>query len=316
MAECSRKTAERQRKMALHERAAPLPDSRAGTSGISNLQPDAQLMPTWNSGAQWSAGSLWGPSSPTSPVYTNPKKKQRTMKRQPYYPRQQADQPEWHHNFLSKLPNYATVLELSPAQLTAALADNLTLEYAVGPWITNVRDYAPACTAALEVLAGGTGGGEFVFPLFILPPPPTLPVGADPVIPGALDRTFNLVKGIKSKPGYTLAIGIDLGIVGEEAATEYTRPSFTLKLEGVGPAGCNCVKLRHKKYGHYAVAIYSKRGTGDWELLAISRETPYLDERALLVPGQPEIRQYKMRFWDSGSENGDWTDVATATVSV
>ena len=77
-----------------------------------------------------------------------------------------------------------------------------------------------------------------------------------------------------------------------------------------------CGKLRPKKFGHYAVAIYSKRGTGGWELLAISTASPYEDERPLLVPGQPEIREYKMRFWDDGTENGDWTDVATVTVSV
>jgi hypothetical protein len=62
--------------------------------------------------------------------------------------------------------------------------------------------------------------------------------------------------------------------------------------------------------------VYSRRGTGDWELLHISAESPYLDERALLVAGQPEIREYKMRFWDAGSENGEWSDVASVTVSL
>ena len=40
------------------------------------------------------------------------------------------------------------------------------------------------------------------------------------------------------------------------------------------------------------------------------------NDRPLLVPGQPEIREYKLRFWDAGQENGDWTDVASATVSL
>jgi hypothetical protein len=80
--------------------------------------------------------------------------------------------------------------------------------------------------------------------------------------------------------------------------------------------GCQCVKVRYKKFGHYAVAIYSKRGTGDWVLLSIDSASPYLDERPLMVDGQPEIRQYRLRFWDAGSENGDWSDVATITVSL
>jgi hypothetical protein len=36
----------------------------------------------------------------------------------------------------------------------------------------------------------------------------------------------------------------------------------------------------------------------------------------LLVAGQPEIREYKLRFWDAGAEIGDWTDVASTTVSL
>ena len=40
-----------------------------------------------------------------------------------------------------------------------------------------------------------------------------------------------------------------------------------------------------------------------------------LDERPLLVPGTPEVREYRMRFWDKGTPNGDWTDVVKVTVS-
>jgi transcriptional regulator with XRE-family HTH domain len=39
------------------------------------------------------------------------------------------------------------------------------------------------------------------------------------------------------------------------------------------------------------------------------------DERPLLVAGTPEVREYRMRFWDKGTPNGDWTDVVKVTVS-
>lgn len=59
-----------------------------------------------------------------------------------------------------------------------------------------------------------------------------------------------------------------LRIKGEEETTEHMRLDFalkaTLKVKGLGYGGCNCVKVRHKRYGHYAVAVYSRRGTGDW----------------------------------------------------
>ncbi len=28
---------------------------------------------------------------------------------------------------------------------------------------------------------------------------------------------------------------------------------------------------------------------------------------APLVPSQPEMREYRMRFWDKGEPNGEWT---------
>jgi hypothetical protein len=40
-----------------------------------------------------------------------------------------------------------------------------------------------------------------------------------------------------------------------------------------------------------------------------------MDERPLLVAGTPEVREYRMRFWDKGTPNGDWTDVTKVTVS-
>mgnify|MGYP003350136036 CR=1 FL=1 len=68
--------------------------------------------------------------------------------------------------------------------------------------------------------------------------------------------------------------------------------------------------------GHGTGAIFvGVRGGGAWELLAIDTESPYMDERALLTPGTPEVREYRARYWDKGTPNGDWTDVAKVTVS-
>jgi hypothetical protein len=234
------------------------------------------------------------------------------MKRQYYYPRILAARPEWHNNMANKLPGHATELKLTTAQVDQGVADNLMLFYGLGAWITNVRDFAPACTADLRVLEFGTGPDPFAFTTYAAPTPPTLPVGVI-VKPGALQRIFDLVKTIKSSPGYTEAIGIDLGIVGEEDTSEVGMPTFTLKLEQ--GTGCQCVRHTFKKNGNYAVAIYSRRGGGAWELLGIDSESPYLDERPLLVAGQPEVREYRLRGWDAGVEVGDWTAVQSITVS-
>jgi hypothetical protein len=138
--------------------------------------------------------------------------------RDDFYPKLISEQADWHLNFAAKFPLYGALLGRSPLQINNAVADNLTLAYGLGEWRTSVREFGPAGTASLEDLRKGTGGDPFAFTTYTLPPPPTLPVGADPVLPGALDRTFGLIKGLKGEPGFTLAMGLDMGIVGSEGA--------------------------------------------------------------------------------------------------
>lgn len=269
-------------------------------------------MPAWNSGQLWSSGTLWGPSPIPVPVLIpNNATKRKTMKRQVYYPKRLSAQPEWHSNYADRLLEKGADLGLLAAEVTASANDSRHLAYSLGPWLTKVRDFGPGSTGELDTLKYGTGPAPYELPAFTAPTPPA---GLTPVLPGALSRIFRYVQTIKAAPGYTEGLGLLLGIVGSEDSTEHDAPEFTVKTE-LG-MGCQCVKLRPKKFGHYAVAVYSKRGAGGWELLAITTANPYEDERPLLVPGQPEIREYKMRFWDDGGENGDWTDVATVTVSV
>jgi hypothetical protein len=63
-------------------------------------------------------------------------------------------------------------------------------------------------------------------------------------------------------------------------------------------------------------AVYGKRGAAGspFELLGINTDGAFLDERPLLVAGQPEVRQYQLRFWDKGAETGAWSDTITVTV--
>ncbi|MFN0075974.1 MAG: hypothetical protein ACKVY0_05825 [Prosthecobacter sp.] len=97
------------------------------------------------------------------------------------------------------------------------------------------------------------------------------------------------------------------------AEAKETVPKFlTETLQGTG---CQCVKLTFYKDNHMGVYIEGRRGTGAWEFLAIDTESPYIDQRPLLAAGTPEVREYRMRFWDKGTPNGDWTDVVKVTVS-
>ena len=55
--------------------------------------------------------------------------------------------------------------------------------------------------------------------------------------------------------------------------------------------------------------------TGD-TVLSHRRPSPlYMDERPLLQAGTPEVREYRMRFWDQGTANGNWADAVTVSPS-
>lgn len=275
-------------------------------------------MALWSSGVTWSSGTLWGPAPPPSgSQIRNNRKKHKIMKKNQYYPRRAAERPEWHANFAAKLIIHGPGLELTPPQVNNAVADNLTLAYALGDWKTNCYDMGPTGTAAIENLESGTPGAPFVFPTYTAPTPPTLPVGAAPVEPGALDRTFLLVQEIKAKKPYTVPIGLDLGIIGSESPPpppgEAPAPRVTAGvIQGLGHQNA---RFKFIKDGHTGVWAESRRSTGDWEFLITSDKSPIIDDRPLLNPAQAEIREYRFRFWDNGKPNGIWTDVIKVTLS-
>jgi hypothetical protein len=64
------------------------------------------------------------------------------------------------------------------------------------------------------------------------------------------------------------------------------------------------------------VWIESRRGGGNWEFLAIDTVKPYIDERSPLAPGTAETREYRLRWWDKGEANGEWSPVVGVAVGV
>ena len=295
-------------------RAAP---SARETPTQASEPKEGGLMALWSDGSTWSSGKLWGPSSPTGSASGNHRKHKPKMKRQPYYPKTQGQQSEWHTNFATKLPGYAAELSLSPAEVDQAVADNLILAYALGGWIVGQRDHATACTSSLEKLNYGTGQSNFVFPVVQTPPLPTLPTGITGVKPGALQRTFDLAGILKRKGGYTPDIGLDLGIVGPEAPPPPPPGDATpprISVSAIPGDNHDIARLKFFKDGHEYVVLESRRGTGGWESLGQLNKSPYDDDRPLLVPGQAEVREYRARFWDNGANSSGWCDVTKVTV--
>ncbi|MGB8169464.1 MAG: hypothetical protein WCF18_18335 [Chthoniobacteraceae bacterium] len=258
----------------------------------------------WDTGT-WDSG-FWDQLSDY--FQTQPKPKS-NVKRQYYYPGRIGDQVNWLDNYSVKLPIHGPTLGVIAGDITASVNDAKWGNYVLGTWLTAVRAFSPSTTDAVDDVLTGSGTTAIVLPTFV---PPALPAGVTATLPGALNRIFALIARMKTSPNYTETIGTDLGVVGPEE-TPKTTPRFSAEL--LQGTGCQCVKLTFYKYTHMGVYIESRRGTGAWEFQAIDTESPYMDERPLLAAGTPEVREYRMRFWDKGTPNGDWTDVVKVTVS-
>jgi hypothetical protein len=241
-------------------------------------------------------------------------KRNKQMKHQRWFPTRIAEQIVWLENFRTKLATYATTLGLPSAKVTAVIASARFLIYVLSEWLAAVRTFGPATTQAVDNLMRGSGSTAVTLPSFTAPP---LPDGVDPVPPGALNLIFDLVAELKEADAYTEAIGIDLGVVGAVAASAqgdtHTAPQIRMEIIN-GPNG-QAVKFTFTKRGHQGIYLEGRRGNGGWEFLAIDTESPYVDERPLAQAGVPEVREYRGRFWDKGTPNGDWTDVLRTTVA-
>lgn len=248
----------------------------------------------------------------------NRKTKHTRMKRKYFYPSDSSDQPDWHLNFAAKVAFYGALLGMTEAEIKAAVADNLYMAYALGEWINNVREYAPACTSILETLARGTGPEPFVFPAYVPPPLPTLPVGVTEVLPGALDRTLRLAKRLKTADAYTESIGLDMGIVGSELPPppppgEVPVPVITVMAIS-GTANQNG-RVKFVKNGHEYVIIECRTNGGAYVDLGMANKSPFIDSRPLLVPGVAEIREYRARYYDNSAPSSDWCGPEKVTIS-
>ena len=233
------------------------------------------------------------------------------MRKQFYWPSRMASQVSWLNNWKNKLPTYGSIGSIDAGRITALVADANWLIYIYGAWIGWLRSSAEAGTQYLTVISLGiTGGSTLPAPVFTPPAPPT---GATAVGAGALTRLFKAVQDIKEGASYTTAVGGDLQIIGTEINPEdHPVPVFTPRV-GQG-AISQCVDFSIVRYSHEGVLIDSRRG-GSWEQIGITTSRTFCDERPLLDPTKPEVREYRMRYWDKGIANGDWTDIAKVTVA-
>ena len=233
------------------------------------------------------------------------------MKRQAYYPSRVADQLVWLENFHNKITPYQATLSLSPAQVTAAIADARFLIYVIGSWLATARPWSLSCTKAATEAMTGDGTNLCVLPVFT---PPALPAGVGPVKTGALDRIFTLVATIKNSGDYTEAIGSDLGILGtSEAAPDLAtvQPILTATVNG-GRVDIGWSWEGNAKFLDMC-EIQVDRGDGKgWSLLAFDTTPNYTDN----APFPTTLTRWKYRaiYHLDDAQVGQWSAEVSVTV--
>lgn len=98
----------------------------------------------------------------------------------------------------------------------------------------------------------------------------------------------------------------------EMSGGAHLTPKFTATVEDL--PGEQTVHLRIEKFGHEGVYIQWRQNNGAWALRSINPNSSYYDSVPLLVANTPETREYRMKFWDNGKPNGEWSEVAKVTV--
>ena len=108
------------------------------------------------------------------------------------------------------------------------------------------------------------------------------------------NNMVNLIRAearrIKARATYTDGQGAQLGIVG--ARDRHDLSISHPELSGTDLSG-GVVSLNFSKYNSDGVNIYSKRDNdANWVLLSRASVSPFMDRRALLQIGKPELRDY------------------------
>ena len=206
-------------------------------------------------------------------------------------------------NVAAKLGTYKTTLGLENAVVTSTQADAAFFHYALNSQ-KQVAAFAQQWTAYKNSARNGTDPA-----LGPLPVPPDLGTAPDAVAPGIFKRLTALVTRIKAHPGYTVAIGQDLDIIGAEQTLDTTNAKPVIKLELL--AGRPNVKWTKGPFD--ALEGWVDRGAG-FVFLVIDTVPDYLDTAPLPAPGTSALWKYKTIYRLNDQQVGQWSDVVSIAV--
>ena len=174
-----------------------------------------------------------------------------------YLPKDDSGKAELLEHLAARLPVYADVLEISPADITSLQADAAAFRYTLGAF-NAIQANSRLWTAFKTIQRdGGTGSTAF-------PHAPNLPAPVPAVPLGIIPRLTALVSRLKTARNYTEAIGQDLKIVGAEQTVDSSawKPILDLATEAGHPI------IKWPKGDADAIEIWADRGDDKGFILA------------------------------------------------
>ncbi len=206
------------------------------------------------------------------------------------------------------LPTYATVLGLSPAQVTAQAVDADYFSYALASQKI-AQNSAQQWTAWKDLIRDGghpSASGS--------PSAPVFPASPGPVDPGVEVRFRSLLRQIKASSAYNIAIGKALNIEGPDQTgpdLSTVQPQLDVQLIG------NTVKVIWGWGGDSKFLdlceLQVDRGDGkDWNLLAYDTTPNYFD--TAMQPAMPAKWKYRAIYRVADSQVGIWSQEVSIIV--
>ncbi|MBD0370055.1 MAG: hypothetical protein ICV60_04420 [Pyrinomonadaceae bacterium] len=116
-------------------------------------------------------------------------------------------------------------------------------------------------------------------------------------------------------PGYTESIGNDLGITGADSDGPSLPENDKPEAKAIALPNSQ-VRIEFVKRNFDGVLIESRRtGEMEWAQLGTDNYSPYLDSRPPRTQGQPEVREYRLRYLSRDEAVGQWSDIISVTTT-
>jgi hypothetical protein len=222
----------------------------------------------------------------------------------PIIPQSETELLLWTRSFLAKFPTEAPSLGFTAEEIDAVKEDLAALLFLL-ELIPQYRTRMQELTAYKNLLKDGPPGmSASAMPSFAAPSPPPKEVA-----PGIIPRLEDVVARARKHPRCTEAVQRGLGIAIPTSSAPSLVGVVAPKARTASMPGSE-VRIEFVRGDSDGVLVESRRGAeAEWKPLAVDRFSPYVDTRPPLRPGQPEKREYRLRYLDEDDPVGPHSDV-------